>query len=153
PPFSPPGVDQFFGNVLMISNSDGQALKNYINANTNRIIVADLAGAEQDVAAYSQSLSLNPPLTANMLASYSSQGPAAGSYAIKPDLVATGGLDVDLGLRPEWPSSSLAVAPGMYLATQRFDPQGALFSPNGYAAADGTSFAAPLVGGAAALVK
>src|SRR5262249_51864129 len=89
----------------------------------------------------------------NQLASYSSQGPATGSHAIKPDLVATGGMDVDLYLRSDWPNESLPVAPGMYLAVQKFDPAGTLFSPSGYAASDGTSFAAPVAGGAAALVK
>ena len=153
-PFAAGGVDQFFGNVLMISNSDGLALKSYINSNPGRFITADLAGAEIDIAAYSQSLGLKPAIAANQLASYSSMGPAAGKdAAIKPDLVATGGLDVDLFSRPEWPNQNLPVAPGMYLATQRFDPQGDLYSENGYAAADGTSFAAPLVGGSAALVK
>ena len=39
------------------------------------------------------------------------------------------------------------------MATQKFDLAGNLFSPSGYVAGDGTSFAAPLVGGAAALVK
>src|SRR5688572_24112685 len=37
---SPQGVDQFSGNVLMISNSDGLALKSYIAANPGRVITA-----------------------------------------------------------------------------------------------------------------
>jgi minor extracellular serine protease Vpr len=58
--------------------------------------------------------------------------------------VATGGFDGNI--------ASFANS-GMYLATQSYDPAGELYSPSGYTAADGTSFAAPLVAGAAALVK
>jgi uncharacterized protein (TIGR03437 family) len=42
---------------------------------------------------------------------------------------------------------------GLYMATQKYDPLGFLYSANGYAAADGTSFSSPIVAGAAALVK
>ncbi len=67
------------------------------------------------------------------VAVFSSQGPSTGSNAIKPELIAVG---VDL-----------------YLATQKFDPNGELYDPSGYTRAFGTSFAAPLAAGAAALVK
>ena len=153
-PVTPTQVDQFAGNVLMVSNTDGVALKSYLSSNSGRLITADLAGAELDIAAYSASLGLNPALAANQFASYSSMGPSTGKEsAIKPDLVATGGLDVDLFLRPDWLDQNLPAAPGMYLAAQHFDQMGSLYSENGYAAADGTSFSAPLVGGSAALVK
>ena len=41
----------------------------------------------------------------------------------------------------------------MYMAAQSYDPLGSLFGANGYTVAAGTSFATPLVTGAAALVK
>ncbi|MCL4402574.1 MAG: S8 family serine peptidase [Acidobacteria bacterium] len=69
----------------------------------------------------------------NLLAGFSSIGPSTGDSAVKPDLVAVGTT--------------------MYMAAQRYDSLGALYSSNGYAAADGTSFSTPLVAGAAALVK
>lgn len=69
----------------------------------------------------------------NTVADFSSQGPAVGSGTIKPDMVAVG---TDL-----------------YLAAQRFDPNGVLYSPSGYTVTQGTSFSAPMVAGAAALVK
>jgi uncharacterized protein (TIGR03437 family) len=41
----------------------------------------------------------------------------------------------------------------MYMAAQKYDPLGDLYSADGYANADGTSFATPMISGAAALVK
>ena len=69
----------------------------------------------------------------DQVASFSSQGPGIGNFSIKPDLTAVG---TDL-----------------YMATQRFDPNGDMYNPAGFTAADGTSFAAPMAAGAAALVK
>jgi uncharacterized protein (TIGR03437 family) len=68
----------------------------------------------------------------NTVADFSSRGPSI-DYLLKPELVAVG---TDL-----------------YMATQRFDPNGEMYDPSGYTVADGTSFSAPMVAGAAALVK
>lgn len=70
--------------------------------------------------------------TANLLASFSSRGPTPDGL-LKPDLVSTG--------------------TGLYLAVQDYDPQGEMYSANRYGAGDGTSFAAPITAGAAALVR
>jgi len=70
---------------------------------------------------------------ADTVAYFSSRGPGIGENHIKPELVAVG---TDL-----------------YLATQSYDPNGDLWSSDGYTAAQGTSFAAPMVAGAVALVK
>jgi minor extracellular serine protease Vpr len=70
--------------------------------------------------------------TYNQMAVFSSRGPVPGTAALKPDVTAPG---TDL-----------------YLAAERYDPFGDLYSPNGYLASQGTSFASPQVAGMAALV-
>lgn len=69
----------------------------------------------------------------NTVASFSSRGPSTGANALKPDIAAVG--------------------TDFLIATQYFDPQGDLFSSDRYTTGNGTSFATPLVAGAAALVK
>lgn len=59
------------------------------------------------------------------------------------------GPSIDLRLKPEL----VAVATNLYMAAQKFDPNGVMYSPTGYTVAQGTSFAAPMVAGAVALVK
>jgi uncharacterized protein (TIGR03437 family) len=70
--------------------------------------------------------------TANYLGYFSSRGPTPEGF-LKPDLVSVG---TDL-----------------YVAAQDYDPKGSLYSTNRYGTASGTSFAAPIVAGAAALVQ
>jgi len=69
----------------------------------------------------------------NQMATFSSRGPSTGNAGLKPDLVAVG-TDV-------------------YMATQRYDPDGEMYDPTGYTVADGTSFSTPMVAGGIALVK
>ncbi len=47
----------------------------------------------------------------------------------------------------------MAVGTDMYMAAQNYDRLGELYSYSRYAVASGTSFAAPLTSGTAALVK
>ena len=92
-----------------------------------------------------QQLAQNPALTVtltftltpfgistNGLVSFSSQGPSV-DFSLKPDLIAVGS--------------------NFYTAAQKFDPNGALYDPSGYTITQGTSFSAPLVSGAVALLK
>ena len=72
------------------------------------------------------------PTRSNQIADFSSQGPST-DFGIKPDMAA--------------PGTSL------YSAFQRNDPSGGQFDSSGFGFASGTSFSAPLVAGAAALVK
>ena len=68
----------------------------------------------------------------NIMAAFSSRGPTINGM-LKPDVTAVG---TDL-----------------YMATQRFNPDGDLYGPDGYTTSQGTSFSTPQVTGATALVK
>lgn len=70
--------------------------------------------------------------TPNLVSDFTSRGPSI-DYSIKPELVAVG--------------------QGLYTATESLDPTGDLYDPTGYTTVEGTSFAAAMVAGAAALVK
>jgi minor extracellular serine protease Vpr len=72
------------------------------------------------------------PADSDAVADFSSKGPNVDN-SIKPDLVAVG--------------------TDFYTATESTVSTGELYSPGGYVITDGTSFAAPLVAGAAALLK
>jgi minor extracellular serine protease Vpr len=126
-PFSPSQLFNFTQRAVAISNSEGVSLKAFIDANARYPVTIDPAASDTPVT----------PL--NQLVYYSSVGPALGTNALKPDVlaVAGGGQNGDMIL----------------MGAQSFDPLGDLYSVTGYAAAAGTSFATPLTAGAAALVK
>lgn len=159
PPVFPEGLDpcdaSFVGPAVMISNTAGSALKSYIDANPGQSVSIDAGGTEVDLTTWTQSVGISG-VTANELTGFSSLGPTPDGL-LKPDLVATGGNDIS-DLLPD-PNDPFVPAPsGMYMATQRYDPNQSLeggsdYSANGYWAADGTSFATPLTAGAAALLK
>ena len=131
-------TDYWFGPVVMIPLNSGQALKSFIASNPTALVTIDTAGQDQ------------PLSIANQLISFSSLGPTPDGK-IKPDIVATGGYDGSLG-SPD-PTEWYLPPNGMYLAAQNYDQNGELYSQSRYVGADGTSFSAPLVAGAAALVK
>ncbi len=70
---------------------------------------------------------------ADLVAYFSSQGPSIGDSLIKPEVSAVG--------------------TNLYMATQSYDPNGEMFDKSGYTVAQGTSFAAPMVAGAAAIAR
>ena len=73
------------------------------------------------------------PFDRDFVAFFSSLGPSINAGGLKPEAAAVG-----------YP---------LYMATQKYDPNGDLYSPDGYVATQGTSFAAPIAAGAAALFK
>lgn len=106
------------------------AFVGYDDGQTIRAYLQNQAGA---TVAMNSGLQPFDVSTGNQMASFSSRGPTLGSGGLKPDVAAPG---TDL-----------------YIAAQTYDPNGALFAASGYTVAQGTSFAAPLVAGIAALVK
>jgi len=140
------------GTVVVVGNSDGVALKTYINANPGATVLVDPAGTEMDLPTYNQLWSFSPPMVANQLLGFSSPGPNAGDLSIKPDIVAVGGADQDNA--PSFPDGTLIPGQsGLYMATQSFDANSDLYNPTGYGSFNGTSFSAPMVAGGAALIK
>ncbi|MGH9719818.1 MAG: S8 family serine peptidase [Bryobacteraceae bacterium] len=124
-PFAPLSLAETGIPAVLVGNRDGLALKNLLASNSSRTATLDPALTE---------------LSADFdtVADFSSRGPSIGDVSkghatIKPDLAAVG--------------------TDMYTATQSFDPNGDLWNASLFTSAQGTSFAVPMVAGAAALVK
>jgi uncharacterized protein (TIGR03437 family) len=64
--------------AIIVSNSNGLALKSFIDSNPGHMVYIDGAAFEQTTTAFDQ------------LTSFSSLGPTTGDNALKPDLVAVG---------------------------------------------------------------
>ena len=123
PPFSALGAENTGIPAMMIYYAAGAALQSYLATNS---------ASDSDVQA-----TLNPALHVenalpNLVSAFTSRGPSI-DYSIKPELVAVG--------------------EGIYTATESLDPVGDLYDPTGYTTVEGSSFAAAMVAGAAALVK
>jgi uncharacterized protein (TIGR03437 family) len=118
--FQPLGLANTTIPSALILNTDGLALKASLQSNPAQTVTMD--PTERPAAA-----------TPNTVASFSSEGPAIGTFGLKPEVAAVGQQ--------------------VYTATQTYDPNSDMYDPSGYAAFPGTSFAAPMAAGAAALVK
>ncbi len=119
-PFAPVGLGTTAIPAAMVGNSDGAILQNFARANAGKKVTLDPSVHAVDQAP-------------DVVASFSSRGPALWKSAIKPEIVAPGA--------------------DLYTAAQSYDPNGDIYDASAFTGVSGTSFAAGLVAGAAALVK
>jgi minor extracellular serine protease Vpr len=119
-PFPPGGLETTSISTVQIGSTDGTHLRSFLASHPDHLVTLDPALSALDAQVF------------NTIASFSSRGPATGTGALKPEVVAVG---TDL-----------------YMAAERTDPGGILYSATGYTVANGTSFSTPMVTGAAALV-
>ena len=125
-----PGDDSIITPGGLGGTSIPAALIGYDDGQAIRAYLANHAGAPVSIDPNLSAFSVS---TYNQMASFSSRGPVLGSAALKPDIAAAG---TDL-----------------YLAAERYDPNGDLYSANGYIVSQGTSFSTPQIAGVAELVK
>ena len=121
----PYGLTDTLIPTFIVGQSDGQNLKTYIDSNPG-------APGTLDPKPYqvpAESLGFAP----YSIAYFSSRGPVAETGALKPDIV--------------------AAATDFLLPVENYDPYGELFDFSRYITTQGTSFATPMVTGAAALVE
>ncbi len=127
--FTPTGLEDTAIPFVLIGKSAGMALKPSFAS----FLLGSLFNVTLDPTLHEVTV------PTDIVAPFSSRGPAIGNFAnppalsIKPELVAPGS--------------------GIYTASQRLDPNGDLYDASGYTSVDGNSFSAALVAGAVALVK
>jgi len=128
---APNGLDSLGIPAALISSSDGATLRSYLKSNP---------GAQATLQ-YSYIAEVDLPVGQyNTVTDFSSRGPSITGL-LKPDALGVGG---DTSPGDEFP--------GVYMATETYDSDGAMWDPSGYTAASGTSFATPMLAGTAALV-
>jgi uncharacterized protein (TIGR03437 family) len=126
--FAMEGLEETAIPAVLIGNRSGVALKSYVNQQPDARVTLDPALFSQRTTEF------------DTVAITSSRGPAV-FRADRPT--------AENGIKPE----VAAVGTDLYVATQKYDPNGDMHDPSGYTAASGTSFAAPIVAGVAAMVK
>jgi minor extracellular serine protease Vpr len=148
------GPSCFFEDKLNHAQSAGAvAAIVYMNSDSPNTVTMDVRGATLPAVSIDNASGLD---IRNRIRATAASGRiqfTSAAVAINAQQVAafsSRGPNVDLAIKPD----VLAVGDNLYLATQNLNPFGALYDASGYLAnAPGTSFASPLVAGAAALLK
>ncbi|MBN1512412.1 MAG: S8 family serine peptidase, partial [Phycisphaerae bacterium] len=116
------------GREITIMNVEGATLPGMMISTEDGDAVKNQFAGRQTLPASLDFLGVVKPLADNAIADFSSRGPGP-AYSIKPDMVAIGS--------------------NVYTAKSQYEDG----EPNAYYAVDGTSFSAPTVAGAAAVLK
>ncbi len=131
--------------ALFLQRTSGLALKRFVEENERmgrptRITLSPLDLPDETIVTL--------PIAPNYLADFSSRGPGH-TFAIKPDVLAPG-LSSYAAVQDDDPrgDARFPLPPDV-----ERDLQSPLYDPSGFAFRNGTSFAAPRVAGAAALLK
>ena len=119
-PFPPTGLVTTGIPAVVIGSADGATLESLAKTDSSQQVTLDPAAYAANSAA-------------DVVADFSSRGPAIWKGTIKPELLAPGA--------------------DLYTAAQSYDPNGDVYGATGFSGVSGTSFASGLVAGAAALVK
>ncbi len=139
-------------------------LKNAASAGASAAVVYAAASSPDPIAMSVGTATLPAEMISNSDGVALKQALAAGSastgtaiftlspFSIDPGRLANfsaAGPNVDASIKPDL----VAVGENFYVAAQSFDVNGDMYSADGFLLVDGTSFSAPTVAGAAALVK
>lgn len=126
-------IDVAGSTLFTPSGLTGISIPTVLVGNSDGISLKSLASASSEARATLDPTPFSADLaTYNTVSSFSSRGPSI-SYLLKPELVGVGS--------------------NVLMATQHLDPLGQMYNASGYTVQSGTSFSAPMVAGAVALIK